>query len=130
MSHDALTWVAAVVQVVTAGVFALYWLTWFREAHDEPWLPNGHVEHERVFVYSDSVVASLLVVSAVLAVFEVSWGRTLALVCAGMLLFLGVIDAAYFAQHRMFARNRGGLVNGGVVAGVLAVPVFLVIAYH
>lgn len=130
MSHDALTWVAAVVQVVTAGVFALYWLTWFREAHDEPWLPNGYVEHERVFVYSDSVVASLLVVSAVLAVFEVPWGRTLALVCAGMLLFLGVIDAAYFAQHRMFARNRGGLVNGGVVAGVLAVSVFLVIAYH
>ena len=130
MTHDALTWVAAVVQVVTAAVFALYWITWFREAHDEPWLPTGYVEHERVFVYSDTVVATLLVVSAALAVFEVSWGRTLALVCAGMLLFLGVIDAAYFAEHRMFARDRGGLVNAGVVAGVLAVSGFLMIVYH
>lgn len=130
MTHDALTWVAAVVQVVTAAVFALYWITWFREAHDEPWLPTGYVEHERVFVYSDTVVATLLVVSAVLAVLDVSWGRTLALVCAGMLLFLGVIDAAYFAEHRMFARDRGGLVNAGVVAGVLAVSGFLMVVYH
>lgn len=130
MTHDALIWVAAAVQVLTAGVIAVYWLSWFRESHTEPWLPRGYVEHERVFVYSDTVLATLLVVSAVLVVFEVSLGRTFALICAGMLLFLGVIDAAYFTQHGMFARARDGLVNGGVVAGVLAVSVFLAVVYH
>jgi hypothetical protein len=130
MTDDALVLVAAAVQVLTAAVFAVYWVTWFREPHTEPWLPAGYVEHERVFVYSDTVVAVLLVVSAVLAVLDFALGRTLALVAAGMLLFLGVIDAAYFAQHRLFARERGGLLNGGVVAGVLAVSALLVIVYH
>src|SRR5512139_1177472 len=129
MTDDPLVGVAAALQVVTAVGIGLFWLTWFRQPHTEEWLPTGYVEHERVFVYSDSVLAALLVISAVLAAFEMAWGATLGLVCAGMLLFLGVIDAAYFAQHGMFARGRGGLVNGGVVAAVLIVSVFLVVVY-
>ena len=130
MTDDALLWTAAVVQVLTAAGIVAFWLTWFREPHTEEWLPVGYVEHERVFVYPDSLLAGLLVVSAVLAVLEVDLGRTLGLVSAGMLLFLGVIDAAYFAQHRMFARARGGLVNAGVVVGVLVASVLLVVAHH
>lgn len=129
MTDDPLVWVAAVLQVVTAAGIGLFWLTWFREPHTEEWLPTGYVEHERVFVYSDSVLGTLLVVSAVLAVLGLSWGAILGLVCAGMLLFLGVIDAAYFTQHGMFARARGGLVNGGVVAAVLVMSVLLVVTY-
>ena len=130
MTGDVLVWVAAVVQLATAAGIVLFWRSWFRQSHREPWLPLGYVEHERVFVYSDSVLAGLLVVSAGLTVFDVALGRTLGLLCAGMLLFLGVIDAAYFWEHGLFARIRGGLVNGAVVAAVLAVALFLVIAYH
>jgi hypothetical protein len=129
MTDDALVWVAAGVQVLTATGIVAFWLTWFREAHTEEWLPTGYVEHERVFVYPDSLLAALLVLSAGLAVLEVDLGRSLGLVSAGMLLFLGVIDLAYFAQHRMFARARGGLVNAGVVVGVLVASVLLVVAY-
>lgn len=130
MTADAFVWVAVGVQVLTAIGIVAFWLTWFREPHTEEWLPKGYVEHERVFVYPDSLLAGLLVVSGGLALFEVGLGRTLGLVSAGMLLFLGVIDLAYFAQHRMFARARGGLVNAGVVAGVLVASVLLVVAYH
>lgn len=129
MTDDPLVWVAGVLQVLTAAGIATFWLTWFRESHDEAWLPRGYAEHERVFVYPDTLCATLLVVSAVLGVLEVPLAGSLALVAAGMLLFLGVIDAAYFAQHRMFARERGGLVNAGVVAGVLVVAVFLFVVY-
>lgn len=129
MTRDPLLWVAAVLQVVTAVGIAAFWLTWFREPHREPWLPTGYVEHERVFVFPDTLLATVLVVSAGLTVAGVEIGRSLALVSAGMLLFLGVIDAAYFAQHRMFARERGGLVNGGVVVGVLAMAVLLLVVH-
>jgi hypothetical protein len=129
MTDDALVWAAAAVQVLTAAGIAAFWLTWFREPHTQEWLPKGYVEHERVFVYPDSLLAILLVVSAGLAVLEVDLGRSLGLMCAGMLLFLGVIDLAYFTQHGMFARARDGLVNAVVVVSVLVASVLLVVAY-
>jgi hypothetical protein len=119
MTDDVGTWVVAALQVVGALVIAAFWITWFRQPHDQDWLPIGYVEHERVFVFPDSLLATLLVVSAALSVAEEPLGRTLSLVCAGMLTFLGVIDLAYFWQHGMFKREREGLGNLGVVVGVL-----------
>ena len=129
MTRDGLTWVVAVWQVGTAIGIAVFWFTWFRQPHDQEWLPVGYVEHERAFVFSDSALALLLVASAALLVAEESLGRSLALVCAGMLIFLGVMDLAYFGRHGMFAREHEGLVNGGLVAALLGLAVVLVARY-
>ncbi len=129
MTHDAVTWVVAVWQVLTAAGIAVFWTTWFRRPHTAPWQPAGYVDHERVFVFPDSTLAALLVTSAVLLVADVSVGASLALVCGGMLAFLGIIDAAYFAQHGLFARERDGLVNGFLVVAVLALAIVLVTRY-
>jgi hypothetical protein len=129
VTDDVATWLIAAWQVITALGIAAFWLTWFREEHAEPWLPQGYVEHERVFVYPDSILALLLVVSAVLQLAEEPLGASLALLSAGMLTFLGVIDAAYFAQHGMFARSRGGVVNGGIIVSTLALAVVLAVRH-
>ncbi len=129
MTHDAATWIVAALELVAAISIAGFWLTWPREAHDEPWLPTGYVEHEQVFVFPDSILALTLVASAVLLVLEEPLGRSLALVAAGMLSFLGVIDLAYFAKHRMFALERGGLLNAGIVGGVLLLALILILRY-
>jgi len=130
MSDDPVTWLVAALQVVTATGIAVFWLTWFRAPHEESWLPPGYVEHERVFVFPDSLLASLLVVSAVLVVLEQPFGEPLGLLCAGMLLFLGVIDAAYFSRHRLFTRARGGLMNAAVVLSVLVMALILFLTYR
>lgn len=129
MSRDVATWVVAGLELVAAAAIAAFWLTWRREHHDEPWLPAGYVEHEEVFVAPDSVLALVLVASAVLLVLEVPLGRSLALVAAGMLAFLGIIDLAYFARHGMFARGRGGVLNAGIVAGVLLLAAILIVRF-
>ena len=129
MTHDAATWIVAALELVAAVAIAGFWLTWPREAHDEPWLPTGYVEHEQVFVFPDSILALTLVASAVLLVLEEPLGRSLALVAAGMLSFLGVIDLAYFAKHRMFSLERGGMLNAGIVVGVLLLAAILVLRY-
>lgn len=129
MTADPGTWVVAGLEVVAAVAIAGFWLTWPREAHDEPWLPGGYVEHEQVFVFPDTVLALALVASAVLLVLKEPLGRSLALVAAGMLTFLGVIDLAYFLRHRMFALERGGLVNAGIVVGVLLLAAILAVRY-
>jgi hypothetical protein len=129
VTDDAGTWVVAGLQVVAAVAFAGFWLTWRREPHDEPWLPEGYAEHEEVFVFPDTVLALTLVVSAVLLVLAEPLGASLALVAAGMLTFLGIIDLAYFAKHGMFTLERGGLMNAGIVIGVLLLAAILVMRY-
>ena len=129
MTSDAGTWVVAGLEVAAALGIAVFWVTWFREAHDEEWLPEGYVQHERVFVFPDSVLALLLVASAILLVTGQPLGRPLSLVCAGMLAFLGLIDAAYFWQTGLFARERGGVANAAVVVGVLGLTLVLVCVF-
>lgn len=111
----------AVAEIATAAGIARFWFRWFRTEHREPWLPTGYVEHERVFVFPDSLLSVLLVTSAALLILGRPLGAQLALVAGGMMLFLTVIDIAYFAQHRMFARERGGGESWGVVVPLAAV---------
>jgi hypothetical protein len=129
VTDDVGTWVVAGCLLVAAIAIAGFWLTWPRERHDEPWLPRGYVEHEEVFVFPDAILALVLVAAALLLVLGKPLGRSLALVAAGMLIFLGVIDLAYFARHGMFARERGGRPNAGIVAGVLLLAAILLLRY-
>jgi hypothetical protein len=129
VTADVATWLVAGAQVLAALLIAGFWLTWFRQPHAEAWLPTGYVEHERVFVFPDSVLTLVLVASAVLLVLEEPLGRSLALVAGGMLTFLGVIDLAYFAQHGMFRREREGGLNLALVVGVLLLAAILILRY-
>ena len=129
MTDDVGVWVIAGLMVVTALGIAGFWLTWFRQEHDQDWLPEGYVDHEAPFVFSDSALAVVLVVAAVLLVLEESVGERLALVAAGMLAFLGILDAAYFWRTGLFAREREGVANLGVVGGVLTMSVILLVRF-
>ena len=100
--------IVAAVQILVAMGIARFWTTWLRTEHEEPWLPTGYVEHERCFVYPDSVLAALMVVAAILLFLGNALGERLTLVCGGMMLFLTVIDTAYFLQNGMFAKEKGG----------------------
>lgn len=110
--------VVAAVQVLMALVIAWFWITWFRSDHDAPWLPEGYLQHERCFVYPDSVLVVLLVISAILLFSGNPLGERLTLVCGGMTLFLALIDLAYFWQNNLFAKERGGMENVILVAAL------------
>lgn len=129
MSSDPITWVIAGVEVATALGIAAFWLTWFGQAHDAPWLPVGYENHEAPFVYPDTMLAVVLVLAAVLQVTERAAGESLGLVAAGMLLFLGVLDLAYFTRTGLLARERDGLLNAGLVVSVLAVGIVLIVRF-
>ena len=129
MTVDGGIWAIAGLELAAALGIAAFWVTWFREKHDEEWLPEGYVQHERVFVFPDSALAVLLVASAILLVTDHPLGRTLSLVCAGMLAFLGILDAAYFWQTGLFARERGGGVNAAVVVAMLTLAVVLIVSF-
>jgi len=142
VSHEPIVWLIAGLEVVAALGIAAYWITWFRQPHDEPWLPDGYIDHETPFVYADSVLAIVLVMAAVLQVSEAPpgeiemlvsrsrpVGESLGLVAAGMLAFLGILDFAYFARTGLFKKEHEGIVSGGVVAGVLLLAAILVVRF-
>ncbi len=101
-------WIVAVVQILVALGIIQFWVKWFRTEHNEPWLPTGYIQHERCFVYPDSLLSLLLVVSAILLILGIPLGERLTLVCGGMMLFLLVIDTAYYVQNGLFAKEKGG----------------------
>jgi len=123
------TWVIIVLQLIGALGIAGFWIMWLNTEHTEEWLPEGYVDHEAPFVWSDSVLALLLVTSAVLQIMEQPLGESLALVAGGMLLFLGILDTAYFARVGMFARAKDGIANAAVVIGVLTLGIILVVRF-
>ncbi len=121
--------IVAAAQLIMAAGIIHFWITWFRKEHNEPWLPTGYVEHERVFVYPDAVMSTLMIVSAILLLMGNPLGERLALVCGGMVLFLTIIDIAYFAQHRMFARERGGRENLSLVIPMVIMSLLLILRF-
>lgn len=142
MTDSPATWAIAALEVITALGIAGFWIMWFRTPHDEPWLPDGYVDHEAPFVFTDTILAVVLVVAAILQVTEepassaavlVTDGRpvgeSLGLVAAGMLLFLGVLDLAYFARTGLFKREHEGIMNAGVVIATLTLAVILIVRF-
>ena len=121
--------IVAGVQIFAALGIARFWMTWLRTEHKEPWLPTGYVEHERCFVYPDSVLAVLMVVSGILLILGNTPGEQLALVCGGMMLFLVVIDTAYFLQNGMFAREKGGAENLGLIVVLIIVSLLMILRF-
>jgi hypothetical protein len=125
VSADTGTWVFAVLQVGTAIGIVVFWVSWLRTEHDPASYPAGFLDHERAFVLPDSVLAAVLTAAAVLELAGSPLGSGLALIATGMLLFLGLIDAAYFARHGMFARERGGVGNTAIVVWMLLLAALL-----
>ncbi len=121
--------IVAVAQIAMAAGIIHFWFNWLRTKHDEPWLPKGYVEHERCFVYPDTVMSVLMVVSAALLLAENPLGQSLTLVCGGMMLFLTVIDTAYFMQNGLFARDKGGLENLGLVLPMIIMSVLMILRF-
>lgn len=119
-----------VLMLLTAVGITVFWVTWLRNPQVEEWAPVGYLEHERPFVFPDAVMAGLLAVSGgLLTAGNISVGAPMALVAAGMLLFLGIIDGAYFAQNGLFHHSRGGAINTGIVVATVLVAGLIVASY-
>ena len=124
ISTTTLHTIVAMAQILMAAGMMHFWYKWFRTEHNEEWLPKGYEEHERVFVYPDTVLSILMIISAILLLTGNTYGEKLTLVCGGMMLFLTVIDIAYFNQHGMFAKEK----NGGYHLWGLIVPMIVMSA--
>ena len=121
--------VVALAQLVMVVGIVNFWIKWFRSEHNQPWLPAGYIEHERCFVYPDAVMSILMIVSAILLFMGNPLGERLTLVCGGMMLFLAIIDTAYFKHNGMFEKDKGGKENIGLVIPMIVMSLLMILRF-
>ena len=114
------------LQLATALGIVVFWIWWLRAEHDESAWPPGYRRHEQAFVLPDGMLAIMLVASSLASLGNIELASPLALVAAGMMLFLALIDLAYFAQQGMFAVARGGVGNAILVGWLLVLSVTMI----
>ena len=127
MSRDVSGLVLVGLQLATALGIIVFWVRWFRSEHDESAWPPGYRQHEQAFVLPDVTMAMLLAASSLASLARLPLGSPLALVAAGMMLFLALIDLAYFARQGMFAVARGGVGNAILVGWLLALSLSMIL---
>lgn len=114
------------LQLATSLGIVVFWIWWLRAEHDESTWPPGYRRHEQAFVLPDGMLAIMLVASSLASLGNIELASPLALVAAGMMLFLALIDLAYFAQQGMFAVARGGVGNAILVGWLLILSVTMI----
>ncbi len=116
------------LEVVWGVLILLNWHKMFTTEHDWSNHPEGFWIHERAFVWPDVVIAILMITSALYLYMGNQAGEKLALIAAGMTLFLGIIDVAYEYQNEFYKAPRGNM--GHFIGTNLFIVIALVIIIY
>jgi len=92
-----------ILESLTALGLILFWFGFFTIGLAPATPPPGYFTHEHSFPLPDLILAAALIAAAWQLSKDTSQGRTLSLICAGALIFLGVLDFSFNIQNGMYA---------------------------
>jgi hypothetical protein len=99
--------VIAILEIGTALGLSGFWLAFFTVGLAPARPPAGYFQFEHSFPVPDLLLAGLFLVAGRclldLRPERRRFGRSLSLVCAGALMFLGVLDTSFNLQNGMYA---------------------------
>lgn len=96
-----------VLEVLTSLGLILFWIGFFTIGLAPATPPPGYFVYEHSFPLPDLILAVALLVAAR----QLAQGKTtLSLVCAGALMFLGVLDFSFNIQNGMYAISAMDLI--------------------
>ncbi|HOL17777.1 MAG TPA: hypothetical protein PLY40_05780 [Bacillota bacterium] len=101
-------WIAALAIVTGIGLL-LFWVGFFTFglAPENP--PPGYFEYEHSFPLPDIILAIALIAAGVLMLRRKLLGMQIAHVCAGALIFLGLLDFSFNFQNGIYALSTADL---------------------
>ena len=99
-----------IFEALTALGLILFWIGFFTIGLAPETPPPGYFVYEHSFPLPDLILAAALLVAARLLYRGKAAGRTLSLVCAGALIFLGVLDFSFNLQNGLYAISTLDLV--------------------
>ncbi|HSV96164.1 MAG TPA: hypothetical protein VLM75_04425 [Spirochaetota bacterium] len=101
----------AVLQLVMALGVILFWVGFFTVGMAPENPPPCYFAYERSFPVPDIIMALALIVSSVMLFKGNPLGKAIALVCAGSLIFLGVLDMCFNYLNGVYAASTMDLVS-------------------
>ena len=101
----------AVLQLVMALGLILFWVGFFTVGMAPENPPPCYLAYEHSFPVPDIIMAIALILSSVLLFKGRPWGKAISLVCAGSLMFLGVLDMCFNYQNGVYTASTMDLVS-------------------
>lgn len=107
--------IPAGLMILTGIGILLFWAAFFTIDLAPADAPACYLVFERAFPVPDSLLALGLIAGGLLTLRNRPAGSRLARVCAGGLLFLGVIDIAFNLQNGIYALGRAELAGNAAI---------------
>ncbi len=119
--------VITITQFVIGGGLLLFWILFFTIGLSPKNPPEGYFAYEHSFPLPDIMLSIALITSGILQMQGNTIGKKLGLVCAGALLFLGVLDFSFNIQKGMYIISvSDGILNAFINIVSIAAGVFMI----
>ncbi len=129
MSNDRKDRIVPILEIVTALGFILFWVVFFTVGLAPENAPHCYFAYEYAFPLPDACLSLLLLASGVFLLRQNPLGRSLSLVAAGALIFLGLLDISFNIQNGVYLASTWDLVLNAFI-NVWCVAFGLVIAWR
>jgi hypothetical protein len=117
---------AAIIELVTGAGLLLFWAGFFTISLAPANPPECYLAYEHSFWLPDIILAVALITAAVRLWQGKTPGRSLSLICAGAMVFLGVLDFSFNIQNGVYASSTLDLIlNAFINAWCVAAGAYL-----
>ncbi len=103
--------IRAWLMILTGAGIILFWISFFTFNLVPENAPPCYLEFEHSFPLPDGLLALGLIIAGALVSRGRPAGETLALACAGALMFLGLLDISYNFQNNIYGLGAGELIG-------------------
>jgi hypothetical protein len=105
----------ASLEIVTGVGLVLFWVAFFTVGLAPDNAPPCYYAYEHSFPLPDGVLALLLLAAGILLLRSRPAGRTLSLIAAGALVFLGLLDFSFNLQNGVYLTSTIDLVLNALI---------------
>ncbi len=103
-------------QILTGAGLIVFWILFFTVGMiDKNVAPDCYFQYEHAFPPADIILASGLILSSFLLIKKLPIGKTVSLVCAGALIFLGLLDFSFNLQNKVYLISLAEAISNGFI---------------
>jgi hypothetical protein len=116
------------LEIVTGAGIILFWVAFFTigMAPEKP--PVGYFAYEMSFPLPDGLTSILLIITGILMIKDKRPSMIMSLICAGALMFLGLLDFSFNIQNGVYAASTLDLsINAFINAWCVGFGLFVAI---
>ena len=103
-------------EILTGIGLIIFWILFFTVGMiDKNVAPDCYFQYEHAFPPADIILALGLIFSSILLLKKLPIGKTVALVCAGALIFLGLLDFSFNLQNKVYLISMAEAISNGFI---------------